>query len=94
MSKIYAGQYLRLIIDTKIDLTEATSVKICYITPAGETGEWLAEKDPVESTKMVYDISAVPEKGTWTVYGKATFEEGYVPGEPVEIIVYQEGQIN
>lgn len=87
MSKIFVGQFLRLVIDTKIDLTEATSVKIAYTTPSGTVGEWSATKDPDVNTKIIYDIPVLEEAGVWNIYAKAIFVEGIIRGEETILTV-------
>jgi len=90
--KIFVDQFFRITLDTGIDLTDATALKIKYITPKGARGEWTAVIDEVDNTKMNYDNPGVVDAGQWKVWGKATFTAGNIPGEPTYFNVYNEGE--
>lgn len=64
-----------IFIDTGLDLSSASSVKIRYQKPGGDTGEWTAE-DHIEEIdgETVYgaryvttDAADLDEEGTWTL---------------------------
>ena len=81
--KIFKGQFFRLILDTGIDLTDASAKVIKYTKPDGiTTGQWTATIDSDDNTKMYFDITnQVDQSGRWMVYAKATFTAGNIPGE-------------
>jgi hypothetical protein len=92
MSKIYAGQCFRITVDTGVDLTTASDLKLKYTAPDRTTGEWIATIDPVDNTKMYYDVVALTKVGKWSVYAKATFTCGSIPGEKAMFDIYLEGE--
>lgn len=89
--KIYKDQFFRLTLDTGIDLTEATALKIKYTDPEGATGEWTGAIDADDNTKINYDSSGLTKVGRWKVYAKATFSTGNIPGDAAYFDIYEEG---
>jgi hypothetical protein len=89
--KIYKDQFFRILIDTNIDLTEATDLLIKYIDPMGLRGEWTATID-TDTTMMYYDCPGLSVTGRWKGWGKATFVEGSVPGDVAYFEVLNEGE--
>jgi hypothetical protein len=98
MSKIYKNQSgLRLTLETGVNLTTALSLKIKYIKPDKTAGSWNATI--TGTTKVYYDftnnvgVSELNQSGLWIVYAFVTFSDNRTaPGEPVTIMVYEEGQ--
>jgi hypothetical protein len=84
---IYAGDYFTLKVGTGINLTAATILKIKYIDPNGDDGQWTATIDSVDNTKMnVVFASGQPVEsltiiGQWQVWAFATFSTGDIIGE-------------
>jgi hypothetical protein len=84
---IYAGDYFTLKVGTGIDLTAATVLKIKYIDPLGNSGEWTATIDSVDNTKMnvVFavgqSVTSLTIVGQWQIWSFATFSTGNIIGE-------------
>lgn len=65
---IFLGDYgTEIVLDTKQDLTSATSVKIRYKKPSGNVGEWTATV--TDTTKVKYTTASgdIDEAGTWEI---------------------------
>ncbi len=100
MSTIYTEQPFD--VDLNYDLLPGTvtSVKIKYISPSKQAGEWVATLD--EGNLLVYYHSAPTESlsdystkpnGTWKFWNYYICADGgEFPGEPVERIIYLEGK--
>jgi Zn-dependent M28 family amino/carboxypeptidase len=97
MSKIYKNQSgLRLTLETGINITTASSLKIKYIKPDKTTGNWTAT---ISGTTALYKDfintggnSELDQSGLWIFYSFITFSDGRLaPGEAVNIMVYEEG---
>ena len=93
--KVYLNQTkLTIEINTGIDCTDATEVKIKYRKPNGETGEWSAEKSQTDPILIKHKIVAgeLNAVGTWTIWSSVTFSDGTAPGEPAKMQVCNEGE--
>lgn len=86
---LFNTQIFRLTLATGIDLRDATALKILYRTPGGLTGSWMATLDPNDSTRMYVDLNSL-SSGGWSVYGKATFPSGVIPGRPATFTITRE----
>lgn len=93
MNNIYDSQFFRLKIKTGIDLSGATNLKIKYINPNKESGEWPAVIDENDNMVLYSDIPALYIIGKWRVYANATFPIGNISGDPAYFIVVKEGGI-
>lgn len=93
--EVYLNQSkLTISINTGIDCTNATVLKIKYKKPDGVKGEWtaeLSEDDPkiVKHKVAEGEINAV---GSWTIWSHVTFSDGSVPGKPAKMLVKNEGE--
>lgn len=81
-----------IILDTGINLSTATSLKIKYKNPAGTSGEWTGVL--FETTKIKYEVSTnvLTLAGSWTLWSFVTMSDGRTAsGTPVELVVYEPG---
>jgi hypothetical protein len=95
MSRIYGTQTdLTISLATSKDLTGATSLKIVFRTPQGNSGEWNATIQDATSGIIKYDIvSPLTEVGVWRIWAKVINSSGKLMiGEPTHFTVYNEGQ--
>jgi hypothetical protein len=95
---VYKDQSALMIrLNTKVDLTDATIMKIKYKKPGGTTGEWNASKDTTYEERIdgsdVYvriyynipDDTVIDESGIWTFWSHVTFAGGRAaPGNPFQ----------
>ena len=87
--KTYVGDTGTVILlDTKQDISVATSVSISAKTPKGEVRSWSGAV--VETTKVQYVTTAetFSEPGTWTLQAVVVTPAGRWRGESVELRVY------
>lgn len=95
MGQIFEDQdYLRIELTYTETITETPKeVKIVYLKPTGEEGEW---KDNIyhdtEGKKITYTLPAgtyLTPAGTWKFRAIMTFQDDRkLPSEPVEITTY------
>lgn len=95
MGKIYKNQTsLSLVLDTKVDLSTASSLKIQYRKPDGTTGTDLTGTLS-GTTKILYNFASpaiLTTSGLYIFWAFVTFADGRVAyGRPVEIMVYETG---
>ena len=92
---IYVGQEaLDMRLDTNIDHTASTNLKIKYRKPDGTSGEWDAVLYNVTYLRKEFtkDANELDESGIWTFWTHATMADGRViPGDPVQYHVMMEG---
>ena len=98
MSRVHVNQTALQIIRTLgVDITGATSVKLKYIKPSQEAGEWTASVDDAATGQISYtvpDAQTIDQYGTWKIWGWVQFANGTVAaGEATILHVYQEGEI-
>ena len=84
---VYINQsLLRIELDTTVDLTSASALRINYRKPSGTTGFWTATAD---GTKVVYEVTGgdLNEAGKWRLQAFATIagRDGY--SDPVDMNV-------
>lgn len=94
---VYKDQSALMIrLDTQVDLTDATIMKIKYKKPGGTTGEWNASKDTTYTTRIYYNIpddTVIDESGMWTFWSFVTFAGGRAaPGNPFQKYFNIEGR--
>lgn len=80
MANIYVGQSsLRIRLRTRIDLTDASTVKVGYKKPAGTTGTWTgAVESPATDGILYADLTSANDldtAGTWTFWAYAKFSD-------------------
>ena len=94
IKSIFKPNRLTIEINTGIDCTDATEVKIKYRKPNGEIGEWSAEKSQTDPMLIKHKIVAgeLNAVGTWTIWSSVTFSDGTAPGEPAKMQVCNEGE--
>jgi hypothetical protein len=98
MAKVYKNQSsLRLVLDTGINLTTATTLEIKYIKPDYTTGTLIGTL--TGTTSMYYDytntlgVSELNVSGLWRFWTRVVFSDNRIGiGEPVELMVYTEGE--
>lgn len=69
---VFIGQTLLTIcLDTGYDLTPASEVKILYVKPSGEKGDFTAAVS--DTTKILYNVEAgdIDVSGVWTLQAYA-----------------------
>jgi len=97
MAKIYVNQSaLRLQLNTTIDLTLATSIRLKYLKPSSTVAVSVVAGvlDAVKGI-VIYDFheGELNEAGNWTFWVDVTFSDGRnAPSIPVKIRVWPEGQ--
>ena len=94
---IYIGQEaLEFRLDTKIDITSASSYKLGYKKPDGTKGEIDAELSSGNIMKYTFPDGStlLDQAGTWLFWAIITFSDGRrAPGDAYPIIVKTEGEI-
>lgn len=94
---IYVGQEaLELILDTNIDLSGASGLKIKYTKPDGTSGSWTGTLSGTTYIKKAFidDADELDQAGIWTFWTAATMADGrYIPGRPVQYYVDTEGEL-
>lgn len=96
MGKIYVGQTaLKIELETETDLTGATAQLIKYKKPDGSTGSFIASIVDTKGGIIEYDVgdtADLNQAGEWTFWAHLTFGTGVVPGEPITIEIFNEGE--
>jgi hypothetical protein len=97
MSKIYKNQSgLRITLETGINISTASNLKIKYVKPDKTLGNWTAT---ISGTTALYKdfvnvagASELDQSGVWILYAFITFSDGRLaPGESINVMVYEEG---
>jgi len=98
MGKIYVGQTnLKLVLETGVDLTGATTKQIKYKKPTGDTISQLdaAVEGNVVDGALAYDFKVADtallnEAGNWSFWAYVVFADGRIArGETANLIVYE-----
>lgn len=88
---------LDIILTTKLDLTDASTVLIKYKKPSGILGSWVATIDDIIEGVIKYTVMSstdINETGYWVIWAHVTFNDlTYIAGKPVNMVVDNEGQI-
>jgi len=95
---IFVGQEaLQLRLDTKLDLTGASDLKIKFKRPDGSAGEWggtLYSTTFIQKS-FINDADELNGAGIWTFWTCATMSDGrLIQGKPVQYQVRAEGSVN
>ena len=94
-SKLFVGQKWKLILQTEIDLNEASGLFIKYKSPAGVVDEVTATVVDMPDGAMFYDFgSEINAVGVWKFWAYATFDssgDSFIPGEVVELNFNEQG---
>jgi hypothetical protein len=81
MNDIFVGQTaLKIVIETNIILTDATLL-LKYRKPDRKTGSFNAIIDPLDDSKMYYDIQSaedLDQAGIWTFWAHVTFPDSTI----------------
>ena len=92
--KIYKGDVGTIIkLDTGNDLNSATTTKIKWKDPDGQTGEWIADiETPAADGYISYKITNgdLNKKGTWKVQSYVEFDTDHWLGETISLKVFEE----
>lgn len=92
---IFVGQEaLQLRLDTKLDLSGASDLKIKYKKPNGSTGEWagILYSTTYIQKSFINDANELDKEGIWTFWTCATMSDGrLIQGKPVQYQVRAEG---
>lgn len=95
MGKVYNGQSkLKIRLDSKVDVSGATTKRIKYSKPGGTTGYFNASVEADNQTiYYAFQDGDIDESGVWTFWPYVVFSDGRdAPGESVEIKFYTEGE--
>ena len=97
MKRIYKSKTkLRILIDTKCDLSGYIDVSIVALKPDGTTVAFPAVVKDVEKGIIFYDVQAADEidvAGCWTFWPKVIFDDDRTAcGRAVKVFVYEEGR--
>ena len=93
---IYVGQESLLMkLNTNIDLSGASSVKIKYRKPDATEGSWTGTVSGTYVTKaFIADEGELDTAGNWVFWSWATMADGRtIPGKPVEYYIKLEGRV-
>ena len=90
MAKIHVGDKgLKIILNVSTDITAATSQKILYKKPNGDTGNWTAVKES-NNTSISYTTPAtttIDVAGTWEFQSYVVTPSWELYGDMVEQVV-------
>ena len=86
---MFTGTNIRIRLRTFLDLSGATSLKIRYKPPSGQSGEWSATLDPDDNQFMYYDTSQadLDVAGMWNFQPVAEFGANINKGRIVQTYV-------
>ena len=87
---------LKIRLETGIDLTDASELKIRFKKPSGIGDSWTATGDTTYSTRIFYDVvgdTIIDESGVWSFWSYVTFNDGRAaPGQTVQKYFAVEGE--
>lgn len=84
---------LEIRLDTEIDISGCTAMKIKYKKPSGTEGEWTATAYDTTTVKYSFTGTELDEDGIWIFWPYVTMADGRVaPGQAVTQRVYAEGE--
>ena len=97
MKRIYKSKTkLRILIDTKCDLSGYIDVSIVALKPDGTTIAFPAVVKDVEKGIIFYDVQTEDEidvAGWWTFWPEVIFDDDRTAcGRAVKVFVYEEGR--
>ncbi|MCR5766335.1 MAG: hypothetical protein K6G09_10225 [Treponema sp.] len=97
MKRIYKNKTkLRILIDTKCNLSGAVSVTICGIKPDGTLKSFVAGIKDEERGVIFYDVHSAEDfdlSGWWTFWPEVTFDDDTTAcGRAVRVFVYESGR--
>jgi hypothetical protein len=96
MGKIYVGQTaLKIEVETGTDLTTATEQVIKFKKPTDAVGFFVASVVDAKGGIIEYDVASATDldvAGIWTFWAYITFGSSVVPGEPVQVEIFNEGK--
>ena len=97
MKRIYKGKTkLRIILDTKCDLSGYQNISIAALKPNGTSAEFPAVVKDVENGIIFYDVQSendIDISGWWTFWPKIIFDDDRTAcGRAVKIFVYENGR--
>lgn len=96
MGKIYKGQSALIIeLDTGIDLSSATEVRIGYRKPDKTISSWTGTVTGSGSDKVQYTVAdedQLDQAGNWRFWVEADLPSGIAYGESVEYHIYRLGE--
>jgi hypothetical protein len=95
MTNLYAGNDYNLIIETRLDVSTATSTVVKYKRPDGATGTWnavlnLPSKTALKTVLAGGDLGSV---GKWTVFPQVVISGKTHQGDPVYLNVYDNWRV-
>jgi len=91
---VYENQSFQQKLDTGVDLTTYTTIKMKYRKADGVEGEWVPEVDtPAADGIISYDIpiNVLDVLGWWSIWSEVINDSGTFPGNPVALEVGEEG---
>lgn len=97
MKRIYKNKTkLRILIDTKCNLSGAVSVNICCTKPDGTNTSFTAGIKNEEKGVIFYDVQSAEDfdlSGWWTLWPEVIFDDDTTAcGRAVRVFVYESGR--
>lgn len=98
MKRIYKNETkLRLLIDTKCDLSGYEDVTLCLRKPDDSVVTFAAIVKDVEKGVFFYDVQSVDDfdqSGWWSMWPEVRFDDDRTAcGRPVRFFVYEAGSV-
>jgi len=86
----FVGNTVKLILETGIDLTGYTTLRVRYIKPDKTYGSWIAALSPTDNTWLEYTtlITDLNIPGTWVVQAHVTDIGQALHGKWADFMVY------
>ena len=95
--KVYVGQEAwELRLDTEIDISGASALKIKYKKPSGTIASFTATAYDGTTVRYAFkaDSDELDESGNWTFWAWVTMADGRdIPGKPITIYIKAEGSV-
>lgn len=80
---VFKGQsYLDIYLDTKIDISGASEVRVLYEKPDGTSGNWVAVVDDTTKVKYAVQPGDIDQDGTWKFQAYALIAGRVALGNP------------
>ena len=96
MKRVYKGKTkLRILINTKCNLTGFVSASICFKKPNGTLGFFNAVVKDIEKGLIFYDVASSSDldiAGWWVFWPEVIFDDGRdCSGRPIKVHVFDVG---
>ena len=92
IEKVYVGNVgTNIDLDTEVDITSSTSLKILALKPDGTTEvSWTASRDGTSVVRYTTQAGDLDVEGTWRLQAEVTTASGKWLGNTVTLRVYPE----